>query len=92
MRPSIRLAISPKFHASALKGLAMLVLLLSLGACSIFHHKRNELNTMPGFTPISMYPEMWAAVGLDYPSLIDRLVDLAIARHRRQQAHTRTDH
>jgi len=52
----------------------------------------NELNTMPGFTPISMYPEMWAAVGLDYPSLIDRLVDLAIARHRRQQAHTRTDH
>jgi len=52
----------------------------------------NELNTMPGFTPISMYPEMWAAVGVDYPTLIDRLVDLAIARHRREQAHTRTDH
>ena len=52
----------------------------------------NELNTMPGFTPISMYPEMWAAVGVDYPTLINRLVDLAIARHRRQQAHTRTDH
>ncbi|MEQ8840251.1 MAG: D-alanine--D-alanine ligase family protein [Acidimicrobiales bacterium] len=52
----------------------------------------NELNTMPGFTPISMYPEMWAAVGVDYPTLIDRLVDLALARHRRQQSHTRTDH
>lgn len=52
----------------------------------------NELNTMPGFTPISMYPEMWAAVGVDYPTLINRLVDLAIARHRRQKAHTRTDH
>lgn len=52
----------------------------------------NELNTMPGFTPISMYPEMWAAVGVDYPTLINRLVDLAIARHRRQQSHTRTDH
>jgi D-alanine-D-alanine ligase len=52
----------------------------------------NELNTMPGFTPISMYPEMWAAVGVDYPTLINRLVDLAISRHRRQQSHTRTDH
>ena len=47
MRPSIRLALSPKFHVPALKGLAMLMLVLSLGACSIFHHKRNDLNTMP---------------------------------------------
>lgn len=52
----------------------------------------NELNTMPGFTPISMYPQMWAAVGVDYPTLVDRLVELALARHRRQQRHTRTDH
>jgi D-alanine-D-alanine ligase len=52
----------------------------------------NELNTMPGFTPISMYPKMWAESGLDYPSLIDRLVELAIARHERDQAHARTDH
>jgi D-alanine-D-alanine ligase len=41
----------------------------------------NEINTMPGFTPISMYPRMWAATGLDYPSLVDRLVQLAL--HRR---------
>jgi len=52
----------------------------------------NEINTMPGFTPISMYPKMWQASELDYPSLIDRLVDLAIARHERSQRHTRTDH
>jgi D-alanine-D-alanine ligase len=52
----------------------------------------NELNTMPGFTPISMYPKLWAASGLDYPGLIDRLVGLALARHQRSQRHTRTDH
>ena len=52
----------------------------------------NELNTMPGFTPISMYPKMWQAAGVDYPSLIDKLVGLAIARHARTARHTRTDH
>lgn len=40
----------------------------------------NELNTMPGFTPLSMFPRMWAATGLDYPSLVDRLIRLALAR------------
>ncbi|GAA1476093.1 D-alanine--D-alanine ligase family protein [Nocardioides aestuarii] len=40
----------------------------------------NELNTMPGFTPLSMYPQMWAATGLDYPALVDRLVQLALRR------------
>ncbi len=40
----------------------------------------NELNTMPGFTPTSMYPQMWAASGLDYPALVDRLIRLALAR------------
>jgi D-alanine-D-alanine ligase len=38
----------------------------------------NEVNTMPGFTPVSMYPRMWAATGLDYPALIDRLVAAAV--------------
>ena len=52
----------------------------------------NEINTMPGFTPISMYPKMWQASGLDYASLIDRLVGLALQRHARQLRHTRTDH
>ncbi len=41
----------------------------------------NEINTMPGFTPTSMFPQMWAASGLDYPSLIDRLITVALRRH-----------
>ncbi|MGN6609573.1 MAG: D-alanine--D-alanine ligase family protein [Jatrophihabitans sp.] len=40
----------------------------------------NEVNTMPGFTPISMYPRMWAASGVDYPTLVDRLVQAALRR------------
>jgi D-alanine-D-alanine ligase len=48
----------------------------------------NEINTIPGFTPISMYPKLWAASGLDYPSLIDELVRLAFERWSRQKRHT----
>ena len=44
----------------------------------------NEVNTIPGFTPISMYPKLWAASGLDYPALIDELVRLALERHDRR--------
>lgn len=40
----------------------------------------NEVNTMPGFTPISMYPQMWAATGVDYPTLLSVLVQTALAR------------
>ena len=40
----------------------------------------NEVNTMPGFTPSSMFPRMWAATGLDYPALVDRLVQTALRR------------
>jgi D-alanine-D-alanine ligase len=40
----------------------------------------NEINTMPGFTPFSMYPKMWAATGLDYATLVDRLLTLALNR------------
>jgi D-alanine-D-alanine ligase len=42
----------------------------------------NEINTIPGFTSISMYPRMWAASGLPYAKLIDRLIELALERHR----------
>ena len=41
----------------------------------------NEINTMPGFTAISMYPKLWAASGLPYPKLIDRLIQLGLERH-----------
>ncbi|MFH1570683.1 MAG: D-alanine--D-alanine ligase family protein [Gemmatimonadota bacterium] len=49
----------------------------------------NEINTLPGFTPISMYPKLWAASGVTYRQLIDRLIELALERHRdRQDAST----
>jgi D-alanine-D-alanine ligase len=41
----------------------------------------NEVNTIPGFTPVSMYPMMWEKTGLSYPDLVDRLIELAIERH-----------
>ena len=41
----------------------------------------NEINTMPGFTSISMYPKLWAASGLPYPALLDRLIQLGLERH-----------
>ena len=40
----------------------------------------NELNTMPGFTPTSMFPQMWAETGVSYPELVDRLITLALER------------
>ncbi|WP_075019608.1 D-alanine--D-alanine ligase [Actinomadura madurae] len=40
----------------------------------------NEINTMPGFTPASAFPQMWAATGLDYPALVDRLIQTALRR------------
>ncbi|MBN2030195.1 D-alanine--D-alanine ligase [bacterium] len=42
----------------------------------------NEINTIPGFTPISMYPKLWEASGISYSELIDRLIELALERHR----------
>lgn len=42
----------------------------------------NEINTLPGFTRHSMYPKLWEASGLPYPKLLDRLIELALERHR----------
>jgi D-alanine-D-alanine ligase len=49
----------------------------------------NEINTIPGFTRISMYPKLWEASGLPYPQLLDKLIELALARHA-EKANTRT--
>ncbi len=46
----------------------------------------NEINTLPGFTNISMYPKLWQASGLDYTSLITRLIELALERHAADRA------
>jgi D-alanine-D-alanine ligase len=45
----------------------------------------NEINTIPGFTTISMFSKMWGATGLDYPALVDRLIALALERHAEKQ-------
>jgi D-alanine-D-alanine ligase len=45
----------------------------------------NEVNTIPGFTSISMYPRLWEASGLPYPQLVDRLIELAIERHESER-------
>lgn len=46
----------------------------------------NEINTIPGFTSISMYPKLWEASGVAYDKLLDTLIELALARHRRKQS------
>jgi D-alanine-D-alanine ligase len=52
----------------------------------------NEINTIPGFTRISMYPKLWEASGLSYSQLIDRLIELALERHAdKQQSQTTFD-
>jgi D-alanine-D-alanine ligase len=64
------------FEALSCEGLARVdFFLLADGRVAI-----NEINTMPGFTPTSMFPRMWAASGLDYPALVDRLLQLALQR------------
>jgi D-alanine-D-alanine ligase len=52
----------------------------------------NELNTIPGFTAISMYPKLWEASGLRFPELLDRLVLLALERHSQKQRLRRSYH
>jgi D-alanine-D-alanine ligase len=51
----------------------------------------NEINTLPGFTRISMYPKLWEATGVPYPDLVDRLVKLALERHLDKQQNS-TEH
>jgi D-alanine-D-alanine ligase len=52
----------------------------------------NEINTLPGFTSVSMYPKLWEASGLPYAQLLDRLVQLALARHQdRRRSRTTYD-
>ena len=63
-----------------------------LARCDLFIDKNtgefffNEVDTIPGFTSISMYPKMWEATGLPYVELLSKLVDLALARHQRKKA------
>jgi D-alanine-D-alanine ligase len=70
------------FKAVDCSGLARVDFLMDPGSSRKTHKiYLNEINTMPGFTSISMYPKLWAASGLDYSELIDRLIQLGIERH-----------
>jgi D-alanine--D-alanine ligase len=72
----VRRVAAAAFEAAGCEGLARV-------DCFYTEHGEvviNEINTMPGFTPLSMYPRMWAASGLSYPELIDELIQLALAR------------
>jgi D-alanine-D-alanine ligase len=61
------------------RGLARVDFFLATAADGSDHLVINEVNTMPGFTPISMFPRMWAASGVSYPELVARLIDSALA-------------
>jgi D-alanine-D-alanine ligase len=64
------------FEALGCEGLARVDFFVSDDGSALV----NEVNTMPGFTPTSMFPRMWAATGLDYPALLDRMLTQAAAR------------
>ncbi len=66
------------FQACDCSGLARVDFLMDPATKKIY---LNEVNTMPGFTSISMYPKLWAASGIEYPELIGRLIDLGLERH-----------
>jgi D-alanine-D-alanine ligase len=70
------------FHAVEALGLARVDFFLERGTNRIY---LNEINTIPGFTSISMYPKLWEASGLSYRALLDELIDLALAQHREKQ-------
>jgi len=77
MKTVQKLAIAA-FQSVDCTGLARVDFLMDPKSRKIFV---NEINTMPGFTAISMYPKMWAASGVPYPELIDRLIRLGMERH-----------
>jgi D-alanine-D-alanine ligase len=81
MKTVQRLAVAA-FQAVDCTGLARVDFLMDPRSRKIFV---NEINTMPGFTAISMYPKLWAATGVPYPELIDRLIQLGIERHEEKK-------
>jgi D-alanine-D-alanine ligase len=70
------------FHAVEALGFARVDFFLERRTNRIY---LNEINTIPGFTSISMYPKLWEASGLPYRALLDELIDLALAQHREKR-------
>jgi D-alanine-D-alanine ligase len=77
-----RLAVEA-FRALDINGLARVDFFLERGTGRLYV---NELNTLPGFTEISMYPRLWEASGLPFPRLLERLIDLGFERHSARKA------
>jgi D-alanine-D-alanine ligase len=73
---AVRLLAARTFVAMGCEGLARVDLFYTADGGLLV----NEINTMPGFTPLSMYPRMWQCTGVDYPELVDRLLRLALQR------------
>jgi D-alanine-D-alanine ligase len=71
------------YEAVQCEGLARVDFLMEAGTGKLYI---NEINTLPGFTSISMYPKMWEYSGIPYPQLIDRLIELALERHAAKKA------
>ena len=70
------------FQAVDCSGLARVDFLMDPKTRTVY---LNEINTMPGFTAISMYPKLWAASGLSYPALIEKLIQLGLERHEEKR-------
>lgn len=70
------------FRATGCEGMARVDFLLETATGNLYI---NEINTIPGFTSISMYPKMWEHMGVSYPALVDRLIALALERHQARQ-------
>ena len=77
-----RLAVAA-YQAVECEGMARVDFLMESASGKLYI---NEINTIPGFTSISMYPKMWEAAGVPFGELLDRLIDLALERHRIRQA------
>jgi D-alanine-D-alanine ligase len=84
---AIRLTAIQAYRTLEAEGMARVDFLLDRDSGQFYV---NELNSLPGFTDVSMYPKLWEASGLPYPALLDRLIELALERHdRRAKLETR---
>jgi D-alanine-D-alanine ligase len=73
------------FQACGAEGLSRVDFFLEKGSCDLYV---NEINTLPGFTAISMYPKLWGVTGIPYAKLLDRLIRLGFERHRLKKRRT----
>jgi len=79
---TIRTLAVAAYQAVGCEGMARVDFLMEASTGTIYI---NEINTIPGFTSISMYPKMWEAAGVPFTELLDRLIEFALERHRERQ-------